>query len=127
MFSGNYPDEFISWAGPAVAEGIRLARRQPIDAIISYCPPETNHVVGSRLARRLHLPWVPFFGDLYGFLRPSLPPHSAEGFIRMAWHRRCLAPAAACAAVTPAMVEYLSRAYRKPVELVHTGFDPDGS
>lgn len=127
MLSGNYPDEFISWAGPAVAEGIRLAGRRPIDAIISYCPPETNHVVGSRLARRLGVPWVPFFGDLYGFLKPSLPPHSVEGFLRMAWHRRCLAPAAACAAVSPAMVDFLSRTYRKPVELVHTGFNHAGA
>ena len=123
LFFGDYPDEFISWAGPAVAEGIRLAGRQRIDAIISYCPPETNHVVAGRLARRLHLPWVPFFGDLYGFLQPALPSHSLEGFLRKAWHRRCLAPAAACAAVSPAMVEYLSRTYRKRVELVHTGFD----
>lgn len=125
MLFGDYPDEFIRWVRPAVATGVRLARRQRIDAIMSYCPPETNHVVAHHLARRLDVPWVPFFGDLYGFLEPALPPLSLERFVRSAWHRWCLAPAAACVGVSPTMVEYLARTYRKPAALVHTGFDPD--
>jgi glycosyltransferase involved in cell wall biosynthesis len=124
MIFGGYPDEFVGWARPAAAAGERLARSDDVDAIMSYCPPETNHLVARRLARRLGLPWVPFFGDLYGFLDPPLPPLSAEGFARRAWHRWCLAPAAACAGVSPAMVDYLARAYRKPAHLIHTGFDP---
>ena len=122
---GPYPDEFVSWVKPAVATGLRLAREQPFDAIMSYCPPETNHVVAHRLARRLDVPWVAFFGDLYGFIEKHLPAHSAEAFLRKAWHRCCLAPAAACAAVSPGMVDHLARTYRKRVELVLTGFDPE--
>ena len=124
MLLGGYPDEFRGWVRPAVAEGVCVAARHRLDAILSYCPPETNHLVASRLARRLGVPWVPFFADLYGFLDPPLPAHSVEGMLRRAWHRRCLAPAAACAAVSPAMVEYLATAYGKRVELVLTGFDP---
>ncbi|HEX6106407.1 MAG TPA: hypothetical protein VFZ26_12550 [Gemmatimonadales bacterium] len=127
LLLGGYPDEFRGWLRPALAEGVRVAARHPLDAILSYCPPETNHLVAARLARRLGIPWVPFFADLYGFLDPPLPPHSVEGVLRKAWHRRCLAPAAACAAVSPAMVEYLATTYGKRVELVLTGFDPDAS
>jgi glycosyltransferase involved in cell wall biosynthesis len=125
MLFGQYPDEFIGWAGPAVDEGVRIAGRDRVDVIMSYCPPVTNHVVGYRLARRLGVPWVPFFGDLYGFLQPRLPTLSLEGFLKRSWHRRCLAPSAACAAISPAMVDYLARTYRKRTEIMHTGFDPE--
>ncbi|HEX3175488.1 MAG TPA: glycosyltransferase [Methylomirabilota bacterium] len=125
MLFEPYPDEFIGWAGPAVDEGVRIAQRQRIDVIMSYCPPVTNHVVGHRLARRLGIPWVAFFGDLYGFLQPPLPRLSIEGFLKRAWHRRCLSPAAACVGVSPAMVDYLARTYARRTELIHTGFDPE--
>ena len=125
MAFGDYPDEFKGWVRPAVAAGERLARENRIDVILSYCPPETNHLVAHRLARRLGVPWVPFFGDLYGFLDPPLPALSVERFARLAWHRWCLEPAAACLAVSPAMVDFLAKAYGKPSHLVHTGFDPD--
>lgn len=125
MLVGDYPDAFTGWVRPAVAAGIALARDVRVDALLSYCPPETNHLVARRLARRLHVPWIPFFGDLYGFLDAPLPRRSLEGWIRRAHHRWCLAPAAACAAVSPYMVDYLARTYGKRVELVLTGFDPD--
>lgn len=122
---GDYPDEFVSWAPSAVEAGVELVRRERVDVIMSYCPPETNHVVGHQLALRLGVPWVAFFGDMYGFLDAALPAYSIERLLRTAWHRRCLAPAAACVAVSPAMVEHLQRSYRKPAHLVVTGVDPD--
>lgn len=122
---GDYPDDLVNWAPPALAAGLALYRRDPFDAISSYCPPETNHLVASQLARRLGVPWVPFFGDLYGFLDAPLPAYSLEGALRRAWHRRCLAPAAACAAVSPYVARYLARTYGKRTEVVLTGFDPD--
>ncbi len=125
MAVGDYPDDLIGWARPAIDAGLAIARRDPIDTIMSYCPPETNHVVARRLARRLDVPWVPFFGDLYGFLEAPLPAYSIEGALRRAWHRWCLAPAAACVAVSPYMARYLARTYRKPTTVVLTGFDPD--
>jgi hypothetical protein len=125
MVAGGYPDEFAHWVGPAVTVGIEAARTTPFDVVVSYCPPESNHVVARRLARRLAVPWVPFFADLYGFLDAPLPWYSVEGLLRRAWHRWCLAPAAACAAVSPYMVDYLAKTYRKPTELVLTGFDVD--
>lgn len=122
---GDYPDEFVGWVRPAVAAGERLARTHAIDVVLSYCPPETNHLVAHHLARRLGVPWVPFFGDLYGFLDPPLPAFSVERFARNAWHRWCLAPASACIGVSPAMVGFLASTYGKPSYLVHTGFDAD--
>jgi hypothetical protein len=125
MIAGSYPDEFIGWAKPALRAARALAQSKPVDAVITYCPPETNHIVGSRLARSIGVPWVPFFGDLYGFFLDSHGPRSLGALIRKASRRHWLAPAAACIAVSPYMVEYLAQAYQKRVELVMTGYDPD--
>ena len=125
MVSGRYPDEFLDWAGPCVEAAARLAASSPYDVILTYCPPETNHVIGSRLARRLGIPWIPFFGDLYGFFLAPLPHGSPGATIRRRLHHRWMAPAAGCIAVTPYVVEYLAQTYGKPAALVLTGFEPD--
>lgn len=125
MLLGPYPDEFITWVDPAVTAGLRIARGTQIDAVLSYCPPETNHLVARQLARRLGVPWVAFFGDLWGFFLEQLPRFSVERLLRRAFHAWCLAPAAACVAVSPQMVAYLERTYRKRVEMILTGFDPE--
>ncbi len=125
MVGGRYPDEFRAWTRPAVEAARELYVRQPFDAVLTYCPPETNHLVGGRIARALGVPWIPFFGDLYGFFLAPLPPRSPGGAIRRALHHRWMAPAAGCVSVTPYMVEYLSRTYDTPAEMVLTGFDPD--
>jgi glycosyltransferase involved in cell wall biosynthesis len=121
---GPYPDEFVGWVRPAVAAGERLAQTTTIDVIMSYCPPESNHLIARQLSRRLGIPWVPFFGDLYGFLEPPLPAYSIESLARRAWHRWCMRPAAACVGISPAMTSYLEKTYRKRAELLHAGFDP---
>lgn len=125
MFSRAYPDEFVGWVQPAVEAGVALARRGRLDAIISYCPPVSNHLVARRLARRLDVPWVPFFGDLYGFFLDHLPARSFERLVRRAFHAWCLAPAAACAVVSPRMATYIEQTYRKRAAMVLTGFDPE--
>jgi hypothetical protein len=124
LMVGAYPDEFVGWTRPAVDAARALGRRSRIDAVLSYCPPESNHIVGQRVARALHVPWVPFFGDLWGFFLAPLPTFSPGAIIRKAYHHRWLAQAAACAAVSPYMAKYLAGTYRKRAELILTGFDP---
>ena len=121
---GAYPDEFVGWVGPAVRAARDLARHTGFDAVVTYCPPESNHIVGQRIARTLDVPWVPFFGDLWGFLLPRRRTAAPGELIRRLYHRWWLIPAAACAAVSPYMADYLTRTYRKPAGVVLTGFDP---
>ncbi|MEZ5098539.1 MAG: hypothetical protein R3C15_01760 [Thermoleophilia bacterium] len=124
LLAGPYPDELVGWCGPAVEAGLALARRTTVHAIASYCPPVTNHVVASRLARALDVPWVPFFGDLASFLVPPLPRHSLERRLRTARHAGWLAPAAAAAAASPAMAAYVHDTYGLRTEVILTGLDP---
>lgn len=122
MIAGSYPDVFAPWIDAAVEAAADLHRRSAFDAILSYCPPETNVVVGSRLARRLGIPWVVSFGDLYGFHLPARQG-TPGAIVRAVTHRYWMRPAARCVAVSPAMVSYLQRTYGVPSELVLVGFD----
>jgi glycosyltransferase involved in cell wall biosynthesis len=123
VLCGDYPDGFVRWVRPAVAAARTLARGTPIDAVITYCPPETNHLVGQRLARALRVPWIPFFGDLWEFFLAPFPS-TPDAVLRKLYHRLWMAPAAACAAVSPYMAQYLERTYGKRAEVILTGFDP---
>jgi glycosyltransferase involved in cell wall biosynthesis len=122
MAAGHYPDVFVGWIGPALEKAAAVHERTPFDAILSYCPPETNVVLGSRLARRLGIPWVVYFADLYGFHLPSRTAAPAAR-LRIAAHRRWLRPAARSVAVSPAMAAYVERTYGVPTDLVLVGFD----
>jgi glycosyltransferase involved in cell wall biosynthesis len=124
MLADAYPDEFIDWATPAVEAARVLSRHTPIDAVLTYCPPETNLVIGSRLARILGVPWIPFFGDLYGFFLAPLSTWSPASMIRRRYHHYWLAAAAGCLSASPYMAEYLARTYGKPSGVVLTGFEP---
>jgi hypothetical protein len=124
VLAGSYPDGFASWIGPATARAVDLIRRRAIDAVLTYCPPETNHVVGSRIARATGVPWLAFFGDLHGFFLAPLARRSAAAPVSRWCHRRWLAPAAAFAAVSPYMRDYLVATYGRPARLVLVGFDP---
>jgi glycosyltransferase involved in cell wall biosynthesis len=52
------PDENASWALTAVPAGLRLARREHFDAVLTTSPPSSVHLIGSVLGRRLGIPWI---------------------------------------------------------------------
>lgn len=124
LAAGDFPDPFVGWIAPAVKAGIALHRRSAFDAILSYCPPETNVLVGSRLARRLGVPWIVYFGDLYHFHLPSRPSKLSTR-VQALMHRSWMRPATACAAVSPAMTRYVQHTYGVPTERIVVGFDED--
>jgi len=124
MVAGRYPDDFTSWIAPAVSYACDLARRERIDLVLAYCPPESNLIVGSRIARRLHLPFVPYFGDLYGFLLAPTERRDPGAILSRAYHRHWMAPATAAAAVSPDMASYVEGTFGVPTSQVLVGFDP---
>lgn len=122
---GNFPDEYVGWAPAAVATGHRLMVRHEIEAIVSVCPPATNHVVASRLARETGRPWVPIFGDLYSFdLGPhALPRTPLQRALVRRRNRHWMGAAKRTLAVSPGMVRYLDETYGVPGDVVVVGFD----
>jgi glycosyl transferase family 1 len=123
---GDFPDAFRGWVEPAVREGLALIARERVDAICSFCPPATAHVVASEIARQTGLPWVAQFDDLYSF--------HLERQRRAAWrpyadrrHREWMRYATLAGAITPAMLAYVARTYGLAGDVIVVGYDPDES
>jgi glycosyltransferase involved in cell wall biosynthesis len=57
------PDVQCGWLPFAVAAGLAVARRRPVDCLYSIGPPMTAHLVGLALHRLLGRPWVADFHD----------------------------------------------------------------
>jgi hypothetical protein len=124
---GQFPDKYVGWVKPAVKSGLAAIREHNVDAIVSVCPPQTAHIVGSQLARESGLPWIPLFDDLYGFYigindwyGAARPRMTATVF-----NKRTLKPATYAAAITPALLRYVEQRYGLEGDTVAVGFDPD--
>jgi glycosyltransferase involved in cell wall biosynthesis len=52
------PDENASWVLTAVPAGLRVARREGFDAVMTSSPPSSVHVIGAILGRKLGIPWI---------------------------------------------------------------------
>ena len=52
------PDENASWVLTAVPAGLRVARREGFDAVMTSSPPSSVHVIGAILSRKLGIPWI---------------------------------------------------------------------
>jgi len=145
----TFPDDFSEWAKPALREAVRQHQHTPFDAIVSYCPPETNVMLGSALARRLNLPLVVCFGDLYTFMRyepdsvrrllvnamasarrgPKVffdqVPKAIDHLVEDRLHRRWMRSATRCTGVSPYMAKCASDAFHIPADVLVVGFDDD--
>lgn len=122
---GPYPDQFAGWIQSAVPAGLKFAGSERIDAIMSNCPPQTDHVVAGHLARQLGVPWVPYFGDLYGFYIGPGDWHTDRWQRRLAGmlNRRWLQGASFALAASPRMVQVIHDLYDINGEVAVVGFD----
>ena len=59
----SFPDHMLLWVPFAVAEGRRLMRSRPFDAIYTTSPPHSTHLAGLWLARATGRPWIADFRD----------------------------------------------------------------
>jgi glycosyltransferase involved in cell wall biosynthesis len=73
------PDSYAGWAGRAARAAARRLAQGGVDAILSSSPPDSAHLAGLSLRRRLRVPWVADFRDPWVGLHYRTPP--------TAWHR----------------------------------------
>ncbi|MCX7696745.1 MAG: glycosyltransferase family 4 protein [Bacteroidales bacterium] len=121
------PDTRFLWYFGTVRKAINIARQHQIDLIFSSSPPQTNHVIAARVARKLKLPWVGDFRDPWTDVFWLQYPRS----IRWKWiHRldqwlekRTIDRMDAIITVSPSLVNLLSTKTSRPIHEIPNGFD----
>ena len=61
----GYPDDEKNWEKPAVKIGNKLLEKEKFDAVISSSSPVIAHIIASKLNKKLHIPWIADFRDLW--------------------------------------------------------------
>jgi len=59
------PDGIYFWTWSGLYKGISAARRENVDLILSSSPPQSIHILGSRIARAIDKPHLADFRDLW--------------------------------------------------------------
>jgi glycosyltransferase involved in cell wall biosynthesis len=123
-----FPDDKISWAKKAARRGARLAKERPIDAILSTSPTPSAHTAAQKISRRMHIPWIVDFRDLWsGDYRRGADPSWIERR-RLAAEGRILNSAHHAVCATGGFRTcFIERHRLDPLKItaVHNGFDPD--
>jgi len=118
-----FPDEAWPWL-LEYTKFEAIARKEQPDVLLSSSPPNTTHLMASRLSRRLGLPWVADFRDLWTqnhvlrrffLLRP----------LEVLLEKRTMKPASALITVSEPLKTQLERLHGKPVYVIPNGFDPE--
>ena len=118
-----FPDEVILWLleYPKIEH---IVRKERPDVIFSSSLPNTCHIIASRLSKKLHIPWVADFRDLWTqnhVFRRAFPLRSIEVWLE----RRTLKPATALITVSAPLKAQLKELHHKPVYAITNGYDPD--
>ena len=121
----DYPDTARLWIRPAARAAIAVAQTETPSVIISFAQPWSDHLIGLRVHRSTHLPWVAHFSD------PWVDSPYATLRQRSIWRRmeaNVVREATALVFVTRETADVVMKKYpdawRAKVSVVPHGFDP---
>ena len=119
------PDPRAGWVRPSVRFLSEYLHEHPVDVIVTTGPPQSVHLIGRGLHRRLGVPWVADFRDPWTrmFFFDNLP--------MLPWVRRrhfkleksVLDEATAVISVTPRVQADFASMTSTPVHLITNGYD----
>jgi len=122
-----FPDLYRGWFDFAVRDILNLLKSEKFDLILSSSPPETGHLIASRVKDRTGLPWVADLRDLW-----SEDQFRPRTFLsrRIARHleRSVLKKADSVIIVTEGWAKLLSRSAgisAENIRVVTNGFDDE--
>lgn len=124
------PDPLRPWAFSAAHAARRLLTERPADMVMTSSPPFSAHLVGLQLKRRLGIPWVADFRDLWvGRPYRELPYRWQTGLDRR-YEARVVAAADRIVLASPAWVENLCQRYGSGLEarlnVITNGYEEAG-
>ena len=118
------PETALGWVPFALAASRRTVRAWTPDVMLASYSPGASLVIASVLARRLGIPWVAEFRDLWADSHLNRYSPLARKINDLA-ERGVLRNAAGLITVSESLAATLRRKYAKPVAVVLRGFDPE--
>lgn len=120
------PDTRFPWYYSTVRKAIQIIHDEKIDLIFSSSPPQTNHLIARKAARKTGLPWVADFRDpwtdVFWLLNNSIRwkwIHAIDKRIE----KNTINKMDAVVTVGPSLVAILQRKTDKKIRLITNGFD----
>jgi len=122
-----FPDIHVGWSLTAVRAGVKLVRECGIDVIVSTSPPETDHLIARRIARKTGIPWVADYRDSWldlPHLRLDRPAVRRKHAVAVRTATRWMRAAAAITTVSEPLAADLRRRHPEtPVTVIENGVD----
>lgn len=122
------PDAKIGWFPFAVLKGANIIKRHGVSMIFSSGPPQTAHLIGRCLSRKMGLPWVVDFRDPWTDINyfKVAKRKNLTNWIDKRLEHNCLKDMSAATTVTQGIVDLLSQKIQKgKFNLLPNGFDED--
>ncbi len=121
------PDPRIWWVRPSVRFLAKYLREHPVDAVVTTGPPQSMHLIGRGLKRRLGVKWIADFRDpwteMFYYKHLSLSRFSDRRHHRL--EQSVLDEADLVIAVSPPVARDFAAKTETPVNLITNGFDED--
>ena len=119
------PDPRAGWVRPSVGFLCRYLSEYPVDVIVTTGPPQSVHLIGRGLHRRLGVPWVADFRDpwtrMFFFENLPLLPWVRRRHFKL--EQSVLDEATAIVSVTPRVQADFAARTSTPVHLITNGYD----
>ena len=119
------PDPRAGWVRPSVKFLCSYLEEHPVDVIVTTGPPQSVHLIGRGLHRRLGVPWVADFRDpwtkMFFFENLPLLPWVRRRHFRL--EKSVLDEATAVISVTPRVQADFAARTSTPVHLITNGYD----
>lgn len=118
-----FPDSLVGWTPLAVSRGCAAARRGHFDAVLSTAMPATVHVVASMIVKRLRVPWIADYRDLWS-LSPGHPMSALRASLQLKVERTVLRRSAAITTISQPLATQLEQIHGRRVAVIPNASDP---
>ncbi|MEI6766959.1 MAG: glycosyltransferase family 4 protein [Bacteroidota bacterium] len=121
------PDTRFPWYFRSVKKAIQICKDEKIDVIFSSSPPQTNHIIAAKVAKKLNIPLVSDFRDPWTDVFWVIAENSARWKIIQRLdrgiERRTIAKMDVITCFGTTMEKILRRKTDKPIQVIYNGFD----
>lgn len=120
------PDTRFLWKYYAIKKAKQICKEHKIDLIFSSSPPQTNHIIATKVSKATGIPCVGDFRDPWTdvyWLKTFPLRWKLIHYFDKKLEKRTLDRMTAITTVSPSWVELFQSKTKSPVHLVYNGFD----